>query len=240
MELSSLPEDLQKPAKRRKKSTYYRPKHNFPVIFKTDVRRRLPMMYMNLMNLSDPSLFRDFLRHFASKRLKCSTYYPATTATVFPLVVQASTFDHIVSHYAYRTATCPDTVCRLHTCELRRSKHFEGTEVRAVGWGVGTKLYELRPCTSTSSAVTAAPPSSTSTSAAAAAAAVAEALGALPLDLDVLSTMLVPLAQPLRVTQWIECIFTLDAQHCIRRVQVRCLASSYLPVPGPAASPPPT
>lgn len=197
--------------KKRIKPSYYKPVHGFRLLFRTDIRRQIPLMYMNLRNAQDPVLYRNFLNHFKSKNCLFVTQYPSTTATVYPIINSTMDFNQIINQFAYRAVTCPDVISRLTSCELRRCKTSPGSEIVINGFSVGTKLYEL-PLPAASAASDPAKPS-------------------LPLNLEKLQKLLIPLEQPVQFMQTMECVFSLDANHSVYKIEARCYQSKYTPLP---------
>lgn len=193
-----------KPVTRRKKS-YYRPVNPFKQIIRIDLRRRLPLMYVNVSNSHNPELYGRFWAQFSSKDCSYSATYPNAAKPVFPIAYGSTSFQQLIAHNAYRCATCPDTVIRMQYCYFRRSKEFSGTEIVSLGYGVGIKLFELE-----------VPPTG------------------IPLSLKELIPLRVKAKQAYEVTHWILTRVLVDENNVIVSMAFECLSSSYVPVPWPS------
>eukprot|EP01039_Chlorochromonas_danica_P005371 gene5370-5909_t len=131
--------------KKKKKRRYiYRGPFAFPQIFRTDLRRNYPIMWLNVVNQNDAKVFRDFLNLTCAKSCSHTNVFNRPVSGVMPLVTKISSRDQTTLHLAYRSAVSPDSMCEMIApFQIRRSRDRPGTQLIMRIRHSGTVLYEL-------------------------------------------------------------------------------------------------
>lgn len=135
-------ESAENSGKRKRKRKYYLV-NDFPVIFKNDLRRRYPIMFLNVLNQNDTQLLRQFYDSFASINCRHVSYVPMVVNSLLPGLPTPTTSSTIALFAELRTLTIPDGTVQLEACQIKRWRGQEGCHIDMRVTMKGTKVYEV-------------------------------------------------------------------------------------------------
>ena len=128
---------------RRKRKRKYYLVNDFPVVFKNDLRRRYPTMFMNVLNQNDSQLLRQFYNSFASINCRHVSYMPTIADSLLPGLPTPTSNNTVATFADLRTVTIPDGTVQLEACQIKRWKGQEGCHINMKVIMKGTKVYEV-------------------------------------------------------------------------------------------------
>lgn len=127
----------------RKRRWMYLQNRPFAKINKNDIRRSFPLMWVRVWNDYDVDRYRDFLNHYYCRHAITRNISDSQLSDLFPFMVEHSSTDLTISHYAHVLAVSPDPVCKMLGCQIRRSKKKVEAQVTLHFRISGTLLYDV-------------------------------------------------------------------------------------------------
>eukprot|EP01039_Chlorochromonas_danica_P001092 gene1092-1183_t len=91
----------------------------------------------------DVDRYRDFLHHYYCRHAITRNISDSQLSDLFPFMVEHSSTDLTISHYAHVLAVSPDPVCKMLGCQIRRSKKKVEAQVTLHFRISGTFLYDV-------------------------------------------------------------------------------------------------
>lgn len=135
--------DMSEDSSKRKRKRKYYLVNDFPVLFKNDLRRRYPTMFMNVLNQNDTQLLRQFYDSFASIHCRHVSSVPMVVDSLLPGLPTPTSSTTIATFADLRTVTIPDGTVQLEACQIKRWKGQEGCHIDMRVIMKGTKLFEV-------------------------------------------------------------------------------------------------
>lgn len=125
----------------------YKQSRPFAKIPQTDIRREFPIIWVNVWNWCDPVRYKSFLEYFTSRNcINRNCNHPDAEKLMsaqLPYYLPESSHETSIQHYAYVSTVAIDTVCRLLSCKIVRSKQSTKTKIFMELSIQGTKVYDL-------------------------------------------------------------------------------------------------
>lgn len=143
----SVGDALVPPSSKKRKSS--RRRSNNPAfhpeirIFRRDIRRRYALMFGNVMNSCDSSLFSDFLKEFAVPHFEAHEEIPEGVEIKLIRMKVIRGQDEFVKFLGMNFTMMPDGVFRLSSAKVCQRLNSPGSRVVLHGSMLGTMLYEV-------------------------------------------------------------------------------------------------
>jgi hypothetical protein len=134
-------QSLTNSAQRTASPAYFKP--SLPRILKRDIRKKIPIMFTNVINSSDFNLLSSFLKTFCRNDVAFTQVARDNTNRFLSL--EMPTLDHLIYFLGGFQQMAPDLTFRLSEFQLKQRTDMEGTEIICQVNANCTAIYPVNP-----------------------------------------------------------------------------------------------
>jgi hypothetical protein len=131
-----------------KKARYIKP--SLPRLLKNDIRRKYPIMFMNMLNSTDFRMTDTFLRTFSHHDQIVFDQYAtfpnkAKNLDIPPATYHLSSMEEIIYYFGALQQLTPDMVLKLKKFQIIRRQDCDGSIIQCSADCVATRIYPVHP-----------------------------------------------------------------------------------------------